>query len=438
VIFPFNSIGQGKIIDEVVAIVGKNPILRSDIENDFLDKRASGIVIEGDLKCIILEELLKSNLFLNQAEIDSIEVREEQIEQELNQRINTIVAQIGSVEKLEEYFNSPLQELKEELRKIISDQQKVRMMHGALTEDVKITPSEIQKFFKEIPKDKIPYITSKMELAQIVIYPKISDAEILRIKEKLRGLRKRIIDGERDMNILATMWSEDPGSNTNGGRYDDMPKESLDPAFIAGALKLKEGEISNIVKTQSGYHIIQLHDRKGDRISFSHILLIPKVDNGEVVRVISKLDSIADLVRNKKYTFEEAAKKYSEDEYTKKSGGYIINPQTGGTLFEASLLGSDINYAIKDMKVGEISDPFSMSEYNKRIKAYKIMLLKTKSKAHRASLKEDYQLIQDSTLSIKRQEVLDNWIREKQKSTYIKIGNTFKNCDFKFKSWIKN
>lgn len=435
--FPFNSIGQGKIIDEVVAIVGKNPILRSEIENDYLDSRAAGVVIEGDRKCMILEEYMMAKLILNQAELDSIEVSEENVEAELDQSINRIVLQLGSVEKLEEQFNRPLQELKEELRKIFSDRLKVQRMSAELVADVKITPSEIQKFFKEIPKDKIPFITSKMELAQIVLYPKISDAEILRIKEKLRGFRKRIVDGERDMAIMATMWSEDPGSNTNGGRYNDMPKETLAAPFMAAALKLKQGDISNIVKTDMGYHIIQLHDRKGDRLSFSHVLLVPKIDNSEIARVISKLDSIADLVRNKKYSFEEAAKKFSEDENTKKSGGYMIHPY-GGTFFVAGELDTDINYVIKDMKVGEISDPFGMNEYGKTEKAYKIILLKSKSTAHRANLKEDYQLIQDSTLNIKKKEVMDKWIREKQKSTYIKIGDTFKNCDFEFKSWIKN
>ncbi|MFC2121936.1 peptidylprolyl isomerase [Bacteroidota bacterium] len=360
-----------------------------------------------------------------------------EVEIEMDNRLNNWIAMLGSVEKLEKNYGRSLNEIKDEIRVQIHEGTLIQRMRGTITRGVTITPSEIRKFYKNIPKDKIPYVTSKIEINQIVKYPGITDAEILRVKEKLRGFRQRIIDSTASFSTLAIMYSEDPGSKLKGGKYEDQDRTLLAPEFAAAAFKLKPGEISNVVKTQFGYHIIQLHDRKGDRITYSHILLFPKVENSEIIKTKNELDSIADLIRNGKISFEDAAKKYSEDETTKESGGRITNNYDLSTILDPESLDPDINQAFKDLKLGEISEPFKMYDLNTRKEAYKIIFLKSKSKPHLANLKEDYQLIQDSTLNIKRQDVIDNWIMEKQKTHYIKIDDSFKNCTFKYDSWIK-
>lgn len=433
-----NTLGQqSTVIDEVVAIVGKNPVLLSDIENDYMTARQMGVTVDGDLKCHVFEQILISNLLLNQAVLDSIEVQDSNVELQLDQRIAYFINNFGTIEKLEEYFNRPLQEIKEELTEVVRDELMIGGMERNITADVKITPAEVQKFFRDIPKDNRPYVSSKIELCQIVKYPKVSDAEVLRVKDLIRSYRQRIIDKEMEFSTMAILYSEDPGSNTRGGRYDDMDKSGLLPEFAAAAIKLKKDAISNVVKTEDGYHIIQLHDRKGDRISFSHILLMPKIATSEIVKVKKELDSIADLVRNGIYTFEDAARMFSEDENTRENGGHIINNYTGSTLLEPQVIPPDINYILNDLKVGEISNSFSMDGAKRNSKAYTVLLLKSQTKPHVANLKEDYQLIQDSTLNIKRNEVRDNWILEKIKTTYIKIDNSYKNCSFRFDAWIK-
>jgi len=428
---------QPTVIDEIIAIVGRNPILLSDIENEYLNARQQGTVVEGDLKCFVFENILISNLLLNQAVLDSIEVMELNVDAELERRIGIFIGNFGTIERLEEYFSRPIQEIKSELREIIRDELMIDGMKAKIIQDVKITPSEVQKFFRDIPKDKKPYVPTKIELGQIVKYPKVSEAEILRVKELLRTYRQRIVDGEMDFSTMAILYSEDPGSNNKGGRYDDVDKNVLQPEFAAAALKLKPDGLSNLVKTDNGYHIIKLHDRKGDRISFSHILLSPRIENSEIVAVKNELDSIADLIRNKEYTFEDAAREFSENEYTRENGGYFINFEDGSTLLDLSQIDADINYVIKDMNVGEISQSFGMDESLESRRSYKIVWLKSKSKPHIANLKEDYKLIQDSTLTIKRDEVMDNWIREKIKTTYVKIDDSYKNCDFRFDAWIR-
>ncbi len=428
---------QSTVIDEVVAIVGKNPILLSDIESKYMENMQIETNVDGDLKCFSFEELLIDNLLLNQAMLDSIEVQDAEVESQLDQRIGYFISNIGSIEKLEEYFGRTIQEIKEELTEVVRDELMLRDMEQKITMNVRITPSEVQKFFRDIPKDKKPYVTSKIELCQIVKYPKVSETEILRVKELLRSYRQRIIDEEMDFATMAILYSEDPGSNTKGGRYDDWDKSSLLPEFAAAAIKLKQDGISNVVKTDDGYHIIKLHDRKGDRLSFSHILVTPRVNTSEIVLVKNELDSIADLVRNEKYSFGDAAREFSEDENTRENGGYIINPYTGSTLLDPSIIPPDINYIIKDLNIGEVSNSFAMDGAKRNTKAYTIMLLKSKSKPHIANLKDDYQLIQDSTLSIKREEVKNNWIREKIKTSYVKIDDSYKNCNFSFDAWKK-
>ncbi|MFC2096961.1 peptidylprolyl isomerase [Bacteroidota bacterium] len=433
-ILPVKNFAQNKVIDEIVAIVGKNPILLSEIEYTYLQYAQNGIELD---KCEILEGLLINKLLLLQAELDSIVVSDSEVEIEMDNRLNNWIAMLGSVEKLEKNYGRSLNEIKDEIRVQIHEGTLIQRMRGTITRGVTITPSEIRKFYKNIPKDKIPYVTSKIEINQIVKYPGITDAEILRVKEKLRGFRQRIIDSTASFSTLAIMYSEDPGSKLKGGKYEDQDRTLLAPEFAAAAFKLKPGEISNVVKTQFGYHIIQLHDRKGDRITYSHILLFPKVENSEIIKTKNELDSIADLIRNGKISFEDAAKKYSEDETTKESGGRITNNYDLSTILDPESLDPDINQAFKDLKLGEISEPFKMYDLNTRKEAYKIIFLKSKSKPHLANLKEDYQLIQDSTLNIKRQDVIDNWIMEKQKTHYIKIDDSFKNCTFKYDSWIK-
>ncbi|MEA3445988.1 MAG: peptidylprolyl isomerase, partial [Bacteroidota bacterium] len=361
-ILQINAIAQGEVIDKILAVVGDNIILKSDVEKQYLQLIAQGYDTYGDLKCEIFEDLLFQKLLVNQAYHDSIEVTDNDVDQRVNARLGMIINQAGSEAALEEYFNKSMPEIKADLRNLLREQLLTQKMREKITEDIKVTPSEVRKYYKQIPEDSLPLINAEMEIAQIVREPKITDTQIQEVKDKLNEYIERVKSGSK-FSTLAIMYSEDPGSAKNGGELGYVSRNDLVPEFAAVAFNLKEkDEVSRIVESDFGFHVIQLIDRKGERISVRHILLSPKVDPMEKVKTMNFLDSIATLIRLDSLTFSEAARRFSSDEDSRLNGGLMINPNTGNARFEADEIDHYTYYAIKDMKIGEISKPIEIRD----------------------------------------------------------------------------
>lgn len=425
----------GTVVDEVVAVVGSKPVLLSDIENQYLQYRAQGGIRGSakETKCHIMESSLFSKLLLNQAELDSVEVTDKQVDGELERRIRYYIQQIGSKEKLEEYFKKPLHEIKEELRGVISDQMKVEMTQQKITKDIKITPSEVRNFFNELPIDSIPLVNTEYIIGQIIRKPKVGLAEEIEVKEKLRTLRKRIMNGE-SFSTLAVLYSEDPGSAAKGGEVGLFGRGELYPEYEAAAFKLKPGEISDIVKSKAGYHIIQLIERRGDFINTRHILLMPKVSPFELAKASKELDSVYTLLQKGSLTFEEAVQKISDDP-NKINGGLMINPQSQNNRWDPEQLDPKVLYAVDKLEPGQFSKPMIYKSDDDK-DAYRILYLKERTKPHRANIKDDYDRLQNWALDKKKSEALREWVGRKLAETYIRISAEYKECVYQ-QEWIK-
>ncbi len=427
---------EGQIIDRIVAVVGGNAILESDIENQYINYRLQNQITGSatEMRCKILEDILFQKLMVAQAEVDSLTVDDAQVSSELDRRLSGFINQFGSQKKLEEYYGKSLVDIKAELYEIVKEQMLAQQVQQQIIQDVQVTPSEIRSYFKSIPKDSIPLIKTEYVIRQIVKNPPISIEEKLRIKEKLLELRKRILNGE-SFSTMAILYSEDPGSAKNGGELGYYGRGQLYPEFEAVAFKLKPGEISDVVETKAGYHIIQMIDRKGDFINVRHILLVPKVSPADLAKARSILDSVAQLIRNDSITFDKAVEKFSDDE-NKNNGGYLINPYTGGIEFEGEQLDQQVSFTIEKMEPGEISNPVPMKTEEDQKDAYRLLYLESKTKPHRANLKQDYSKIQQWALQHKQMETINKWINEKARKTYIRIIDDYKKCKFTHK-WIQ-
>jgi len=430
------SNAQDKVVDQIVAVVGSNPILKSDIEQGAIQNQAQGVVSQGDPKCEILEQLLEQKLLLAEAELDTmIIVSDNQINQQMDRRMNYFIENIGSEKEVEKYFNKSIVQLKAEMSETIKEQLKTEQMQAKIIEKVTATPSEVRQFFRQLPSKDIPEIGSQLEYAQITILPAITEKEDLEVKAKLRDFKKRVENGE-NFATLAIMYSEDPGSSRNGGEMDYVGRAMLDPAFATEAFNLKPNQVSKVVKSEFGYHIIQLIDRKGEKIKCRHILLRPKVDPKELESAKNRIDSIADFIRKGKVTWEQAAFLYSSDKSTRNNAGLVTSQRTGSSKFEVAELDPDVSKVITAMNIGETSRPF-ISIDDKQRQVYKIVKLITKSTPHLANLQEDYQKLSEMYLAKKKEEVYRKWIVKQQAKTYIHVDDSYANCNFKLKSWKK-
>ncbi len=428
------AIPKGKVIDQVVAVVGNTLILQSDIENQYLSFRMQGDIegTEKSMKCQILESLLYQKLMVAQAEVDSITVDKAQVNAELDRRLSGFINQFGSQEKLEKYYGKSISEIKSEIRNIVKDQMLAQQVQQKIISNITVTPSEIRSYYNSLPKDSIPMIKTEYVLRQIVRAPPVSLAEILRIKKELLQLRKRILNGA-SFSTMAILYSEDPGSAKNGGELGFYGRGQLYPAFEAAAYKLKPGQISGVVKTKAGYHIIQMIARKGDYINVRHILLIPKVSPLALEKARLKLDTIVKEIREDSITFDKAVEEYSQGK-NKNNGGYLINPQTGGTEFEGEQLSPQVSFIVNKLKPGEISNPVPFKTANQK-EAYRLLYLAKRIPPHRANLKEDYPRIAQWALQAKQRKAIDNWINEKAQQTFIKIKPEYLNCKFRH-TWL--
>ena len=430
--------GQDNVIDEVVWVVGDEAILKSEVEEARMSALYEGRKFDGDPYCVIPEEIAVQKLLLHQAALDSIEVSESEVIQRVDQMTNMYIANIGSREKMEEYFNKTSSQIREALRDNAREGLKVQRMQQKLVGEIKITPAEVRRHFKDLPQDSIPYIPTQVEVQIITQQPKIPLEEIEDVKSRLREYTDRVNKGE-SFSMLARLYSDDRGTAINGGEMPFTGRGYLDPAFANVAFNLQDpNKVSKIVESEYGFHIIQLMEKRGDRIKVRHILLKPHVPEEALMAGTARLDSIADDIRNGKFTFEEAASVLSQDKDTRNNHGLLPNPQTNTSKFEMQELPPEIAKVVDKMKVGEISEAFTMIPQKTGKEECVIVKLKSRINGHKATISEDYQNLKEIVLEKRRDEMLDKWIREKQKHTYVRINENWKNCTFKYPGWIKD
>lgn len=435
--FPAFAQHDDNIADEVVWVVGDKAILKSDVEEERLNAQYNGTKFDGDPYCVIPEQLAIQKLYLHQAELDSIEVTDAEVMKRVDMQIENIIRQIGTKEKMEEYFNKSYTQIRETMRESTRDALVVQKMQQHIVEDIKVTPSQVHGYYQSMPKDSLPYVPTQVEVEEITREPKIPQAEIDRVKASLRDFTQRINSGETTFASLAILYSEDTNSARRGGELGFMGKGMLDPDFANVAFNLQDPKkVSKIVKTEYGYHIIQLIEKRGDQVNCRHILLKPHVDEKDLISATGRLDSIADDIRNNKFTFEEAATILSQDKDTRSNGGLMPNETTGTSKFNMDQLPAEIAKAVDKMNVGEISRSFTMVNAKGR-EVCVIVKLKSKTNGHKATLNEDYQMVKDLVLNKLREEKLNQWISEKQKKTYVRINEGWNKCNFKYPGWIK-
>lgn len=432
-----NSFAQTPI-DEVIWVVGDEAILRSEVEEERLRAQYEGQQMAGDPYCIIPEQMAIQKLFLHQAELDSVVANESSVAHQVDMRINYYISQIGSKEKMEEYFRKTSSEIREELMVNVRNQMIIQQMQQKLTENVKPTPAEIRRFFDNMPADSLPMIPAQVEVQILSFEPKVPVEEIERIKSRLREFTERVNSGSADFAMLARLYSEDTESAKHGGELGFVGKGQLVPEFAEVAFNLNDPKrVSRVVQTEYGYHIIQLIEKKADRINCRHILMRPRISGDDKVKAITRLDSIADIVRSEKATFEQAVAYFSEDKNTALNAGLMMNENTGASKFEYQDLPPEVAKQIYTMNIGEISRPFVMMDLQKNREVVAIVKLKTKLPAHKANLTDDYQTIRQMLISKQSAELLENWIAKKQKEIYVHIDDNWSGCDFQYPGWVR-
>ena len=431
-------LAQDNVIDEVVWVVGDEAILKSEVEEERLRAQYEGFKFDGDPYCVIPEQLAIQKLFLHQAAIDSIEVSDSEVIQQVEGTINNYIRSVGTKEKLEEYFNKSMTQIREAMRENVRQGLTVQRMREKLAGEISVTPAEVRRYFSSLSEDSIPYIPTQVEVQIVTLVPKIPVEEIERVKAQLREYTERINSGEAQFSTLALLYSEDPGSARRGGELDFMGRGQLMPEFANVAFNLTDPKkVSKIVQTDYGFHIIQLIEKRGDRVNCRHILLRPKIAEKDRLDALNRLDSIADDIRNDKFTFDQAATYISQDKATRNNHGLMPNPYTGTSKFEMQQLPQDVAKVVDKLKVGEISEPFVYTNEANGKEVCAIVRLRSKVNGHKANVRDDYQQLKDMLINKLREEKIEKWIVEKQKSTYVRINENWKNCTFKYPNWVK-
>lgn len=437
------SYAQDNVIDEVVWIVGDEAILKSDVENERLNAQYEGRHFDGDPYCVIPEELAVQKLFLHQAEIDSVEVSEQQVIQDVEQRIAWLTEVIGSKERMEEQYNKTSTQIRETMRENVREGLMVQEMQKKIVGDIKLTPSEVRNYFNNLSQDSIPFIPTQVEVQIITREPKVKEEEIERVKKELRDFTERINKGETTFSTLARLYSEDPGSARMGGEYEKFQgRGELTPEFANVVFNLTDTKkISKVFQTEYGFHIAQLIEKRGDRIRYRHILIKPRIDEEEFDTEIHRLDTLANDIRKGKVTFDEAATWVSQDKKTRNNHGLLANPQSTTSRFEmqqlAGMVSQELAKVVENMQIGEISKPFRMVMVKSGKEVCAIVKLKNRIDGHKATISEDYQRLKDIVTQKRSEEKLQKWILEKQKKTYVRINPNWRKCDFKYPGWIK-
>ncbi len=432
--------GGRNVIDEVLWIVGDEAILKSDVEAARLQALQEGTRWNGDPDCVIPEQLAVQKLFLHQAAIDSVEVTESEVMSAVDERINDWIQQTGSREKLEEYRKMSITEMRNEMHDVLKNMMLTQRMKSKLVENIKVTPAEVRRYYNSVPKDSLPFVPTEVEVEIITQTPKIEQEEINRVKEELRGFTERITKGETSFSTLARLYSEDPGTARRGGELDYTGRGMLDPAFAGVAFNLTDPKkVSKIVESEFGYHIIQLIDKRGDKIKVRHILMKPKVSQTSINGSLARLDSIRSEIVAGTFSFEEGASVISDDKDTRNNRGLMANSLSVGeytSKFRMQDLPSEVARVVDTMAVGAVSAPFEM--INARGKTVcAIVKLKSRIDGHKANVTEDYQTLKELVLNKRRETKLHDWVVDKIKTTYTRIDDRYKGCNFEYAGWIK-
>ncbi len=415
------------ILDRVVAVVGDFHVLQSDIEQQYLQMKMNQQYLPNNVKCEILDYFIEQKLMMSQAKIDSIEVSDSQVEMSLESRLSMFISQFGSEEEMEEYFNKSIIDIRADLRKSMKEMMITQQVQQSIIGEIDPTPSEVRSFYHSLDQDSIPYIDTEVKIAQIIAYPPVNENAIFDVKERLLELRERIINGE-SMSTLAILYSDDPSVTSNLGEIGFQNKRDLDPAYVKTAWALKEGQVSKIVESSFGFHIIQSVERRGERLNTRHILLKPKVDASAKGKALSKLDSLRGLILADSLTFHRAALLNSEDEKTQANGGLVVNPTNQAATFELDELETKDYYTVREMEVGEISRPYESTDDKGKL-CFKLTKLVSRTEPHRANLKQDYLLLQNMARKEKQNEIISEWFKDKRRKTYISIDNSFSHCE---------
>ena len=457
---PSDSIASdslGTIVDEVIWVVGDEAILKSDVEAMRIQGQQDGMHWNGDPDCAIPEQIAVQKLFLNQAIIDSIEVTEADISQGVEQYLENMISVIGSREKLEEYHKKNISQIRADLRESYRERQMVQGMQQKLVKDLTVTPAEVRRYFKDLSQDSIPFVPTEVEVQIITQQPRIEQEEINRIKEELRDYTNRINKGDATFQTLARLYSEDPGTARRGGELDYTGRGTLDPAFANVAFGLTDPKkVSKIVESEFGFHIIQLIDKRGDKIKVRHILRKPVVSDDAIEKSLSRLDTVATALRQgkipemlkafvpaekraEKFTFEDAVSVFSDDKDTRNNNGLMFNTTQEGqrtSRFKLADLPPEVAKMVDTMQAGEVSQPFQMiNERGKTVCA--IVKLKNRTEGHNATITEDFQVMKNVVLAKRREQVLHDWVVNRIKSTYVRINDRYRNCNFEYEGWVR-
>ncbi|MEA1874623.1 MAG: peptidylprolyl isomerase [Bacteroidota bacterium] len=431
--------GQGfsqQLIDQIVAVVGDEIILESEIEAQAIQLRSQGYVGNRDVNCEVLEEMLFQKLLLLQAQVDSIEVTYAEVDGELSRRLGVFINQLGSEQKLEEYYGKSISDIKSEFREMIREQLLTQRMQQQLTVDVSLTPSEVKKFFNKIPEDSIPFLPATYQIKQIAVYPKVSEEERERCERVINEYRDRIINGD-DFSTLAVLYSDDPGSSPAGGELGFVSRTDLVPEFAAAAFNLQStDDVSRVVETEFGYHILQLIERRGNLVNVRHILVTPKTGRSSENQAKADLELVREKVLADSLSFEDAAAEYSEDEMSANSGGTMQNMQTGKIWFNEDQLDPLAKDVLKRLKPGELSKVIKTRDMRGKM-VYKFFKLERKIEAHQANLKDDYQRFQETAIAEKKQKKIQSWTTETLETTYVRVDSSYVNCKFEYADWAK-
>ena len=435
------SVPEHSVIDEVVWVVGDEPIMKSDVEQMRLQGEMEGMKWGGNPDCRIPEQIAVQKLFLHQAALDSIEVTESDIAQTVEQQINYWINSVGSREKLEEYQGKSLSQIRSDLHDDVKNSKMIQQMKRKIMSDVTVTPADVRRYFKNLPEDSIPFVPTEVEVEILVKKPHIPQSEINRVKDQLRSFTDRVTKGETSFSTLARLYSEDPGSARQGGEMDYAGRGTLDPAFASVAFNLTDPKkISKIVESEFGYHIIQLVDKRGDKVKVRHILLKPKVSAEDLNKALGRLDSIAADIKDGKFTFEAACSYLSEDKDTRNNHGLMAytDNQTGKitSRFQMKDLPTEVASVVNTMKVGEISAPFKMVDHRGKTVAAIIKLI-NRIDGHRAKITEDFQTMQEVVMQKESEKKLHDWVVNKIKNTYVRMNDRYKGCDFEYQGWIR-
>jgi len=431
----FSNISVSQSIDKIEAVIGSEILLTSDIENQYNQILSQGVIQTNNIKCDILDELLYQNLLIHHAKIDStIEISEDEVNQEVNKRITFFESQLGSLNKVEEYFKRSINNMKDELSIVVTDQLYTQKKQNIIINNVKITPNEVKDFLTNLENQDIPMIPTQLELSQLVILPKLSSEKKKSIKDKLDDFRKRIYSGE-DFKVLATLYSDDVVSANNGGELGFMSRGELLPEFERAAFKLKDNEISEVVETKFGFHLIQMIERRGEQINARHILIKPKFTSSSIKIANDEISLIKNEIDSGLISFDDAVVKYSEDN-SKNNGGLIINPNSGSTDFTFDDLDPSIKYIVQNMNIGDISSPSLTKSNDGSQAAYRLIKLNNLVEEHKANVTNDFDVIKGYALSDKKQKYIDKWIINNINDTYIQINENFSSCSC-YNKWIK-